>query len=289
MEQEVTSDFASELKLRGFRAYEICSDSPVMRNYARKDFFKICLNNGRNIVHYSDKSYDVEGSLLFFGNPHIPYSWETVATSYTGYACLFSESFFRQGERSESLLHSPLFRLDGTPIFRLNDGQRQYVSSLFQRMIEEQATGYAFRDDLIRNFIHLLIHEALKIQPSESLPESRNASSRLTRIFFELLERQFPIENAGQPLRLRTAQDYAGGLSVHVNYLNRSVKETTGKPTTSHINERIVTEARALLQHTDWPVAEIAYSLGFEYPTYFNNFFKRYTGETPTNIRHRKV
>lgn len=289
MEQEVTSDFASELKLRGFRAYEISSDSPVMRNYARKDFFKICLNNGRNIVHYSDKSYDVEGSLLFFGNPHIPYSWETVATSYTGYACLFSESFFRQGERSESLLHSPLFRLDGTPIFRLNDGQRQYVSSLFQRMIEEQATGYAFRDDLIRNFIHLLIHEALKIQPSESLAESRNASSRLTRIFFELLERQFPIENAGQPLRLRTAQDYAGGLSVHVNYLNRSVKETTGKPTTSHINERIVTEARALLQHTDWPVAEIAYSLGFEYPTYFNNFFKRYTGETPTNIRHRKV
>lgn len=289
MERQVLSDFGSELKLRGFRAYEIDSESPVMRNYARKDFFKICLNNGRNIVHYSGKSYDVEGSMLFFGNPHIPYAWETVATSYTGYACLFSESFFRAGERSESLLQSPLFRLDGTPIFRLNDEQRRYASSLFEKMIEEQATPYAFKDDLIRNFIHLLIHEALKIQPSETMAESRNASSRLARIFFELLERQFPIEDPGQPLLLRTAQDYAGGLSVHVNYLNRAVKETTGKSTTNHITERIITEARALLLHTDWPVAEVAYALGFEYPTYFNNFFKRYTGETPTIIRQRKV
>jgi AraC-like DNA-binding protein len=67
--------------------------------------------------------------------------------------------------------------------------------------------------------------------------------------------------------------------------LNSSVKEVTGKPTTAHIAERIISEAKALLQHTDWSIAEIAYALGFEYPTYFNNFFKKKTGQVPKSIR----
>ena len=41
----------------------------------------------------------------------------------------------------------------------------------------------------------------------------------------------------------------------------------------------------ALLRHTDWDVAQIAYGLGFEYPAYFNNFFKKQTGLTPVGAR----
>jgi AraC-like DNA-binding protein len=41
--------------------------------------------------------------------------------------------------------------------------------------------------------------------------------------------------------------------------------------------------------HTDWGVGEIAYSLGFEYPTYFNNFFKKHTGTTPLTFRRAHV
>jgi AraC family transcriptional regulator, transcriptional activator of pobA len=36
-------------------------------------------------------------------------------------------------------------------------------------------------------------------------------------------------------------------------------------------------------------VADIAYGLGFEYPTYFNNYFKRVTGITPKSVRKEKV
>ncbi|WP_313790125.1 helix-turn-helix domain-containing protein [Flagellimonas olearia] len=101
----------------------------------------------------------------------------------------------------------------------------------------------------------------------------------------ELLERQFPIESPDRPLQLRSAKDYAKQLSVHVNYLNRAVKEVTGKSTTGHISDRITLEAKSILQHTDWNISEVAYALGFEYPTYFNNFFKKHTGATPTSLR----
>jgi AraC-like DNA-binding protein len=67
------------------------------------------------------------------------------------------------------------------------------------------------------------------------------------------------------------------------------VKEVTGKSTTTHITERIVSEAKALLQHTAWNIADIAYALGFEYATYFNNFFKRLTGTNPKTLRLQEV
>ena len=283
------SEFNSELKLKGFNVFQIDGDGGTIRLYSRKDFYKICLTTGKSVIHYADRSFEEEGTILFFGNPHIPYSWETLSTTYVGYTCLFSEEFFKASDRSESLQHSPLFKIGGTPILKITDEQRQFLNTLFQRMIEEQKSDYTYKDDLIRNYINLIIHEALKLQPSEHYDQHKNAASRLTAVFLELLERQFPVESADKPLRLKTAQDYANALHVHVNYLNRAVKEVTGKSTTTHITERIVSEAKALLQHTAWNIADIAYALGFEYTTHFNNFFKRLTGTNPKSLRLQEV
>jgi AraC family transcriptional activator of pobA len=283
------SEFNNELKLKGFNVFQIESDRLATRIYSRKDFYKICLTTGKSIIHYADRSFEAEGTILFFGNPHIPYSWETLSTTYVGYTCLFSEDFLKQADRSESLLNSPLFKIGGTPVLKITEAQRTFLNSIFEKMIEEQKTDYAYKDELIRNYIQLIIHEALKLQPSENFDQHKSAASRLTSVFLELLERQFPIETSDRPLQLKTAQDYAKHLHVHVNYLNRALKEITGKPTTAHISERIITEAKAMLQHTDWNIADIAYALGFEYPTYFNNYFKRMTGTNPKTFRTVEV
>lgn len=292
MNNKVTtvSDFVTgDLKLKGFKVYEVQSGVNAVPSYSRRDFYKICINTGHNIIEYADKSFETTGSILFFGNPHIPYSWEIISASYTGYACVFTEDFLRANDRSDSLQQSPLFKIGGTPIFALTDEQREFVTVMFRKMLSEQATDYVFKDDLIRNYINLIIHEALKMQPSENYSKHHNASSRITSLFLELLERQFPIESTERPLKLKNAQDFAENLSIHTNHLNRSVKEITGKPTTAHISERIISEAKALLLHTDWSIAEIAYALGFEYPTYFNNYFKRITGTIPKSLRVKTV
>ena len=72
-------------------------------------------------------------------------------------------------------------------------------------MIEEQKSDYAYKDDLIRNYINLIIHEALKLQPSEHYDQHKNAASRLTSVFLELLERQFPIESSDNPLAVKNS------------------------------------------------------------------------------------
>lgn len=285
----IVSEFNNELKLQGFKAFQIENDSNETRTYSRKEFYKICLTTGKSKIHYSDKSFEQEGTVLFFGNPHIPYSWETISTTYIGYTILFSEEFFKNSERSESLQHSSFFKIGGTPVLKITEEQRNFLNTIFQKMISEQESEYLYKDELIRNYISLIIHESLKLEPAENFEQNKNAASRLSYVFLELLERQFPIETTNTPLQLKTAQHYAQHLNVHVNYLNRAIKEVTGKSTTTHISERIITEAKALLQHTDWSISEIAYALGFDYPTYFNNFFKKQTGTNPKSFRLAEV
>lgn len=253
--------------------------------YTRRDFYKVCLIRGEHIYHYADKSIAVTGTTLIFFNPNVPYTFESQSGVSTGYFCIFTESFFIEKIRG-SLNNLPMFSIGGKPAYFLNETQDKVVSEIFEKMLEEIASDYVFKYDLLRNYVTELTHYALKSQPSESLYQHPDAKSRITAVFTELLERQFPIESPSQRFSLRSAKDFAVKLAVHVNHLNRSVKETTGKTTTNIITERVLVEAKSLLKHTDWNVAEIGYCLGFEEAAHFNNFFKKQTANTPGAFRN---
>jgi AraC family transcriptional regulator, transcriptional activator of pobA len=278
-----------DLKLKGFKVHELPATINIPVSRGRRDFYKIGLVTGEMAVNYGDKFLEINDTVLFFVNPNVPHSVVRRSKKTAGYACLFTETFITSRERTGILKNSPLFHIGDTPVIPLNSEQAAFMTGIFQKMLAVQSGDYHYKGELLRSCIELIIHEALRIQPSQNVSPFKNAATRINHLFMDLLERQFPIERIGEPLRLRTAQDFAAGLSVHVNYLNRSIKEVTGKPTSVHIAERITAEAKALLQHTDWSVADIAYALGFDYPTYFNNYFKRVTGTTPQSFRKEKV
>lgn len=252
--------------------------------YNRRDYYKIALIQGHNRYHYADKSIEVDGCTLIFFNPQVPYTVETLSDVRKGYFCIFSKSFFTDRIRG-GLNDLPMYMPGGRPAYILNEHQYQQVSQIFDRMLEEIASDYAFKYDLLRNYVTEVTHFALKTQPTENLFQHPDAKSRITAVFTELLERQFPIESPSQRFTMRSAKDFAEQLAVHVNHLNRAIKETTGKTTTDLIAARIVAEAKSLLRHTDWNVSEIGYSLGFEEPAHFNNFFKKQTQFTPSRFR----
>lgn len=256
-------------------------------SYNRRDFYKISLLQGESRLMFAETDILIDKPALSFANPLTPYSWEPITKEQPGYFCLFKEEFLT--EPTESLQQSDLFMIGKFPIFFLDDKQLKKVSTIFENMLSELNTDYVHKYDVLRNQLNLLMHEAVKLQPNTTFHKHNNASERITSLFLEILERQFPIDNAQQTLKLRTAKDYASSLSVHVNHLNHAVKKVTDKSTSTHISDRILQEAKALLTHTDWSVANIAYSLGFEYPTYFNNFFKSKTGNTPKQIREQIV
>lgn len=258
-------------------------------NYHRRDFYKISLCIGGGTLCYADKGIVIKDRALIFSNPNIPFSWEAESNEQSGYFCLFTEDFIRGGEHKESFINSPLFKIGGDPVYFVNDEQVEILTDIFLKMMDEINSDYIYKYDLLRNYVNLIIHTALKLKPPDTYFKHNNASLRTASLFLDLLEHQFPIESTDYVLKLKTAVDYSDSLSVHINYLNRTVKEITGKTTTKHISDRVAKEAKALLKHTDWNIADIAYSLGFEYPSYFNNFFKKQTGLNPTAFRNQIV
>jgi AraC-like DNA-binding protein len=279
----------ADLKSKGFKVHKVSGIVPGTEVQARRDYYKIVMVTGDFVLKFGDKAVDINGTYLFFANPNVLHTIIPRSLERSGYGCAFTEDFIAGRELTELVHNSPLFRSSETPVLPLNPEQEAFLTSIFKKLITVYNSDYDHRDDLFRNCIELIIHEALQIQPVNQDLREHNAATRVTRSFLELLERQFPIDSPSEPLKLRTAQDFAQSLSVHTNYLNRTVKAVTGKPTSVLIAERITAEARALLQHTDWSVSDIAYGLGFEYPTYFNNYFKRITGTTPNAIRAGKV
>jgi AraC-like DNA-binding protein len=179
----------------------------------------------------------------------------------------------------------PLFKPGGYPIFQLDDEKAGELTYLFGKMRKELASDYAYKYDLLRNYVLELIHYGQKLQPASALYPTHTSSARISSLFIELLERQFPIESPHQKLDLRTAKDYADRLAVHVNHLNKVLKENTGKTTTDLISSRIIQEAKILLKQTDWNVSQIAFSLGFEEVAHFSNFFKKQTSLSPVVFR----
>jgi len=258
-----------------------CNAKPIP--YSRKDYFKISLIIGKNRVYYADKVVEIEEQALLFANPQIPYNWEQLEEHQTGFFCVFTEAFFHQ---FGNLKEYPVFKPNGNFIFAVDKEQTEKIKLIYKQMIEEINSDYAYKYDVLRNLVFELIHSAMKMQPANlSVNQLSNASSRISSLFLELLERQFPIENSRQRFTLRSAADFANQLTIHVNHLNRALKETTQKTTSEVIAERLLQEAKILLKHTDWNISEIAYSLGFEEPTHFNNFFKKNIQLTPRQFR----
>jgi len=257
--------------------------------FGRRDFYKVSFVLGTGRLYHEDRLIEVGRPALIFFNPMVPYSWEAVSAEQNGWYCLFTEAFVSAAEKKETLQDSPLFQTGRMPVFFPDEPMQGEMTLIFRKMLEEMASDYAHKLDVLRNYLHLLIHQAMKLQPAEHPERAVSAAARITQQFLELLERQFPIDTTEFELQLKTANDFAEKLAVHVNHLNRALKEVTGRTTTEHISARLVKEATALLRHSDWNIAQIAYGLGFEYPAYFNIFFKKHTGLTPLQARSAVV
>jgi len=263
---------------------KLLKSKPVMP-YNRRAYYKISMIRGRNRAEYADKVIDIEKNALLFGTPKIPYNYVPLDEDQSGFFCVFTHDFLVQNKSGVVVDDLPIFQPGGYPIFQLSDENSEEITAIFKKMYKELSSDYAYKYDLLRNYVLELIHYGQKLQPATALYPSHTASARVSSLFVELLERQFPIESPHQKLGLRTAKDYADRLAVHVNHLNKVLKENTGKTTTSIISGRVIQEAKILLKQTDWNISEISYCLGFEQVAHFSNFFRKQTSLAPLAFR----
>jgi AraC family transcriptional activator of pobA len=291
--KEVSQLFPEEIskEIGHFNVFSIAdlakkSAGKMAMPYNRRAYYKISLIIGKNRAEYADKVIEIEKSALLFATPKIPYHYLPLDEEQSGQFCIFTPEFLMQSKSGVVLDELPIFKSNGYPVFQLSDEETAEIGAIMAKMRKELSSDYAYKYDLLRNYVLELIHYGQKLQPATALYPTHNASARVSSLFLELLERQFPIESMDQQLRLRTAKDYADTLSVHVNHLNKVLKENTGHTTTDLISQRVVREAKIILKQTNWNISEIAHSLGFEEVAHFSNFFKKQTQLSPMAFRN---
>lgn len=110
--------------------------------------------------------------------------------------------------------------------------------------------------------------------------EHRNRSEDITREFKTALQKNYKAA--------KNPSEYAAQLNLSPSYLNECVKAATGKSVSSHIQQRVVLEAKRLLYHSGKSVKEIAGHLGYDDYSYFTRLFTKVVGITPVAFREKK-
>lgn len=270
-----------------FKVEDLLLPKSKQVSYSRRSFYKVSLVTGHSKIHYADRSVEVPESVLVFTNPMIPFFWERVSEKHSGYVCIFTEAFFSQ---FGNIKDYPVFQGADTGVIPLTNDDTARFNDLFLRMFDELHGDYEYKYDLLRNLLMEVVHAAQKMQPAVGTrANGANASERITGLFAELLERQFPIELDDQVIQLRSPSDFAGRLNIHVNHLNKALKEITGQTTSQLINNRLLQEAKILLKSTNRTISEIAWGLGFEEPNHFSGFFKSLAKITPNKFRQSAI
>lgn len=252
--------------------------------YQCRTFYKVSLLQGHSKIEYADSIIHLSQPTLVFTTPKSPFTWLPLERQ-SGMCCVFTPEFLHPTRSGVVLDELPIYKSPEHPVFPLQKVDVRNVKAIFEKMQATLGSTYAYKYDLLRAYTLELIHLGQQLQSTIMLHPNHSNFARTTSLFIELLERQFPLENPHQKVELRTAKDYADKLSIHVNHLNKVLKETTGLTTSALIAGRILQEAQILLRQTNWTIAEIADSLGFSDFAHFAKFFKNETSIPPGAYR----
>lgn len=245
----------------------------------RKDFFFIGLvcNAGESKITYDNTNVTKLNSFLVFQTPGLLYSFYR-DRSANGYLIYFKKeclSFFKPDFEKEF----PFFNILQTNFFKLNEAKFQEFVPLFEEVFKnfEQSGVYQYKIATIK-FLILLYQLKEYTSAFKQWEEGFVSPQQILFQRFTQLVNNFYLEK-------RTIDEYAVLLSVSANHLSQSIKSATSKNALSFINDRLLMEAKTLIQFTEMDIAQIAYQLNFSDPANFGKFFKKHTGMTPLGYR----
>lgn len=257
----------------------------------RNMFYQISLfKQGLQETIVNERSYALDEGTIFFSASGNVQSWE-IREDLTGFVMFFSSEFLSSSVLNSRILENfPFFGVDSNIAIKLNSKQFTKLSNIYNEILEEISGDYSGKWEIIHSLLLLIMHQSSKIYYSknDSEPDVVDSQGYIVNEFQTLLSQHYEQLYLGERIALKIVIDYASDLYIHPNYLNQVTKKVLGKTASSVIKEKTIHEAKILLYQTDFSIAEIAYKLGFETNTYFSRFFKKETGQTPSEYKKSK-
>jgi AraC family transcriptional activator of pobA len=164
------------------------------------------------------------------------------------------------------------------PTLQLSDDTIGEFILLFERIIFHQEHPTLESEGIIKHYISVLLLLLKNCNRDEGVKQI-NRESQIFADFKQLLENNF--------LEFRSVKQIAEKLHLSSKHFSESIKQVSGKTAIQYLNEKKIEYAKSLLKHTNRSIKNIATDLNFENEAYFYTFFKRISGETPTQFRKK--
>jgi len=251
----------------------------------RCDFYRVVLIRNQG-VHWSlpDGKLDSDRNSIYFSYPGKLESWKSDGNIH-GILICFTKDFLNTS--SDLSLDFPFFNFDALPLFQLSEQEVQLLDVQHTELIEE-LNSEAFESERLLKVLlerYLISLKRIYLEHSEKRPEEEKNEHRLFKKFREELDSYF-VELAEEISdEQATVSLIAQRLFVNANYLNSVIKNLTGSPASSFIQQKVILEAKSYLINTDKQITEIALLLGFNDSSYFNRYFKKQVGISPSSFR----
>lgn len=254
----------------------------------RRDYYKVMLiTRAKGMFTMGMNIYHIDGPTILFIPPVDIISWQGFAHGSEAHYCLFKRKFADSHPNLKAVMDKYGLFTTGKGVIKVDESAAESLAGLFIKMQEEDKPGVTFAEDAMQAYLQLIMIAAAKMTPYTD-PGRLTDDYRHIHQFFNLLEKEATDVNYVQPMRLKTAKEFAESIAISPNYLNALLKKYTGQNVSAHIKNRILDEGKALLLQTDWTLQDIGYALGFADQPNFSSFFKKYAGITPATFRRQQ-
>lgn len=246
--------------------------------HAHEDYTEVVLiTEGSSNYLIDHRQYAVEKGNLLVYNPGIVHDEVAREGAEVETWCVAVGGMRMPGIRENALLPDDkgcAFRADA-----LFDQMSSLCEIMFQLLSGQYVGAATYCHGLLLSFLTMAL--AVAGHQDQSLIASEEEESALGTRVKRYIDAHFR-----EPL---TLQMIADALNVSTYYMTHVFKDMCGYAPMTYLQKRRVGEAQTLLIHTDQTISEIAYSLGYDAQSHFNQQFSRHVGMPPGEFRKHYV
>lgn len=278
-------DFAKYLNIESLKDEDLLmifyndkSKVPLKSDPIKIDFYLLAikLDFDKNL-NYGQTDFDNAESLLYFDAPNNNIEWD-LEKPMTGYNIIISSNFFDKYAKQYSFMH-----YNNHEALFVKEEEKKILLDLFEKAYTEYNKAQ-FSKEIITSYANLILSYIEKYYKRQFDTRSL-LYNKVVDDFRKNLDNYF--NDNTEIKKLPTVSFFAKKSNLSSNYFGDLIKHFTGESAQNYIQQYILQIAKSKLKQSTLSVSEIAYSLGFDYPTYFTRFFKKEVGVTPTVFRNQ--
>ncbi|UFH57835.1 AraC family transcriptional regulator [Spirosoma sp. KNUC1025] len=240
------------------------------------------------VMLYGRTPYDHTNGSLSFVKPRQRIEFRNLEVEEDSFFLFWHEDYLHGHPLHEQIGHFSYFDYEVAEALHLSPREEQIIWGLYTQIENEY---YSNPDEYSRLIIltHLdsLLTYCQRFYKRQFVNRAELSGKTVSK-FNQALGVYFK-DGLLQTKGLPTVHQLATQLNVSPRYLSDLLKQETGKTAIELIHISLIGEAKNQLKQNELSISQIAFTLGFDNPSYFSRLFKKEVGLSPLGFKKQLV